>query len=81
MLAKLFPCISYKGVYSFLDNQGLLNSRLTRNNNKIHLSPRGISLYVAHMKRHVFQTRKTSQLLKPTTGVSTTDRSPGGHVT
>ena len=81
MLAKMFPCISFKGVYSFLDNHGLLNSRLTRNNDNIHLGPRGISLYVSLMKRHVFQTMKMSHLSRPTTGVSTADRSPEGHVT
>ena len=81
MLAKVFPSISFNGVYGFLDNHGLLNSRLTRSNDKIHLGPRGISLYVSQMKRHVFQTLKTGQLSRTTTGVSTTDRSPEDHVT
>ena len=53
----------------------------TRSNDKIHLGPRGISLYVSLMKRHVFQSMKTGQISRTTTGVSTTDRSLEDHVT
>ena len=81
MLAKSFPSISFRGMYSFLDNHGLLKSKLTRNNDTIHLGPRGISLYVSLMKLHVFQTMKMGQLNGPKPGVSNSSRSPGGPVT
>ena len=81
MLAKNFPSISFRGVYSFLDNHGLLKSKLTRNNDTIHLGPRGISLYVSLMKLHVFQTMKIGQFNRPKTGVSILNRSSGGPLT
>ena len=81
MLAKSFPSISFRGVYGFLDNYGLLKSKLTRNNDTIHLGPKGISLYVSLMKQYVFQTEKIEQFNKPKTGVSTSHRSAGDHVT
>ena len=81
MLAKSFPSISFRGVYSFLDNHGLLKSKFTRNNDTIHLGPRGISLYVSLMKLYVFQTMKMGQLNGPKPGVSNSNRSPGGPAT
>ena len=81
MLAKSFPSISFRGVYGFLDNYGLLKSKLTRNNDTIHLGPRGISLYVSLMKQYVFQTVKIEQFNKPKTGVSTSHRSAEDLVT
>ena len=81
MLAKSFPSISFRGVYGFLDNYGLLKSKLTRNNDTIHLGPRGISLYVSLMKQYVLQTVKIEQFNKPNAGVSTSHRSAEDLVT
>ena len=82
MLKRCFPDIWFKSVHSFLDNQGLLNEKLTRNFDKIHLGPKGIALYVSIMKTCVFQRMKANQYSKPPTkGVSTSHGSRGGPST
>ena len=60
MLKQFFPDMWFASVYSFVDNQGLLASRLTRNGDSIHLGPRGIAKFVSHLKYCVF-TRETSE--------------------
>ena len=55
MLFENFPDVWYQGIYSFLDNQGLLSIKLTRENDKIHLNDRGIARLVTYMKTCVFK--------------------------
>lgn len=72
MLKKYFPKIWFKSVHGFLDNQGLLNVKLARKHDDIHLGPKGTALYVSLMKTCVFQRMKVDQYSKPSaTGVST----------
>ena len=58
MLLSNFPDIWFQGIYSFIDNKGLLSSRLVRLNDKIHLGPRGIAKLVTYMKVCVFRREK-----------------------
>ena len=61
MLFRYFPDIWFRDVRGFLDNQGLLSSKLTRNNDCIHLGPRGIAKYVTLVKRCVYEREKIEQ--------------------
>lgn len=61
MLYQQFPKISFSSVHSFLDRQGLLDIRLTRNNDTIHLGKKGIAMYVSMMKSCVFKKLKSSK--------------------
>ena len=58
MLFANFPDIWFEGIYSFVDIQGLLATRLTRQNDKIHLSPSGIAKLVTYIKVCVFKREK-----------------------
>ena len=58
MLESNFPDIWFQGIYSFVDNKGLLHYRLTRENDQIHLSSRGIAKLVTYMKICVFTREK-----------------------
>ena len=53
MLAVHFPEVSFTGIYEFLDRQGMLNVKLTRTGDSIHLNDRGVSRFVTYMKRCV----------------------------
>ena len=55
MLFENFPDVWFQGIYSFLDNQGLLSIKLTRDNDKIHLNHKGIAKLVTYMKTCVFK--------------------------
>jgi hypothetical protein len=59
MLQQRFPDTWFASVYSFVDNQGLLSSKLTRGSDSIHLGPRGVAKFVSHIKSCVF-TREAS---------------------
>ena len=61
MLFRYFPDIWFRDVSCFLDNQSLLSSKLTRNNDCIHLGPRGIAKYVTLVKRCVYEREKIEQ--------------------
>ena len=61
MLSRYFPDVWFQGIHSFLDNEGLLSSRLTRGSDKIHLGPRGIAKLVSHIKSCVYS-REISDL-------------------
>ena len=65
MLEDCFPEIWFSSVRSFLDSQGLLSVKLSRNGDKIHLGSRGIALYVSLMKLCVFKRIKSRQYPKP----------------
>ena len=54
MLFDNFPDVWFKGIYNFLDNKGLLSIKLTRQNDEIHLSDRGIAKLVTYIKSCVF---------------------------
>ena len=60
MLQQYLPNTWFASVSSFLDNQGLLSTKLTRGNDTIHLGPRGIAKFVSHIKYCVF-TRETRE--------------------
>jgi hypothetical protein len=77
MLNKCFPDVCFRSVSAFLDNQGLLNEKLTRRNDKIHLGPKGVARYVSLMKLCVFQRTKSRQYAKFTQGSVQTMGSPG----
>lgn len=65
MLNQHYPDISFTGVYNFLDRQGLLDKKLIRNNDDIHLGKRGVAQYVAMMKSCVFRRLKFKQYARP----------------
>ena len=50
-----FKNVHFPGVYSFLDSKGLLSSRLTRDNDDIHLSERGLAQFVRLIKLWIFE--------------------------
>ena len=54
MLLRFFPDICFKDISSFLDNQGLLSTKLTRPGDKIHLNSRGIAKFVSHIKSCIY---------------------------
>ena len=58
MLYVNFPDIWYEGIYDFLDNKGLLEQRLVRPNDKIHLGKRGIAKLVRYLKVCVYRREK-----------------------
>ena len=58
MLFTNFPDIWFQGIYNFVDAEGLLSHRLTRTNDKIHLSPRGVAKLVTYIKTWVFKREK-----------------------
>ena len=58
MLYVNFPDIWFDGIYNFVDNSGLLDSRLVRPNDKIHLGKRGIAKLVTYLKVCVFRREK-----------------------
>lgn len=58
MLLLNFPDVWFQGIYSFLDNKGMLSLSLTRENDKIHLGPKGIARLVTYMKVCVFRREK-----------------------
>ena len=64
MIFECFPGVSFVSVYSFLDRNGLLDSKLTRNNDDIHLGKRGIAQYVSMMKTCVFNKLKSRKYPK-----------------
>ena len=64
MLAKQFYDIWFKGLYEFLDRQNMLDIKLTRNGDSIHLGPKGLAKYVSIIKRCVFQREKIEQYAK-----------------
>ena len=65
MLNRYFPDISFEGMYGFLDNQGLLASRLQRDDKDgIHLGNMGIAKYVSMMKNCVFRKVRSLQYSK-----------------
>lgn len=69
MLSHYFPEVSFEGIYSFLDRQGLLDAKLTRNgNDDIHLGKKGIALYVSLMKKCVFRKLRMKQYSNATRG-------------
>ena len=69
MISHYFPDVWFEGIYSFLDRQGLLDAKLTRNgNDDIHLGKKGIALYVSLMKRCVFRRLRTRQYSNATQG-------------
>jgi hypothetical protein len=78
MLDLNFTDIWFQGIYSFVDNRGLLHSRLTRENDQIHLSSQGIAKLVTYMKICVFSREKyentytssPKQKSKPRAGLS-----------
>ncbi len=55
MLARFFKDIWFPSLHHFLDNESLLASNLTRNNDPIHLGDRGIAGFVSYMKHWVYQ--------------------------
>ena len=65
MLDDSFPEVWFSSVSCFLDSEGLLNVKLTRNGDKIHLGNRGIALYVSLMKLCVFKRVKSEQYHQP----------------
>ena len=58
MLHMNFPDVRYQGIYSFLDNQGLLSSKFVRPNDTIHLGSKGIAKLVSYMKVCIFNREK-----------------------
>ena len=58
MLSINFPDIWFQGIYDFVDRQGLLDSKLIRQNDKIHLGKRGIAKLVRYLKVCVFRREK-----------------------
>ena len=50
-----FKDVFFPGVYSFLDSKGLLSSRLTRNNDDIHLGDKGLAQFVRLIKLWIFE--------------------------
>ena len=50
-----FKDVFFPGVYSFLDSKGLLSSRLTRENDDIHLSEKGLAQFVRIIKLWIFE--------------------------
>ena len=58
MLYANFPDVWFDGIYSFVDNQGLLDSRLVRPNDDIHLGKRGIARLVTYLKVCVYRREK-----------------------
>lgn len=61
MLDSYFPDVWFEGMYHFLDRQGLLDAKLTRSGDDIHLGRKGIGLYVSLMKKCVFRNLKLKQ--------------------
>ena len=55
MLSFSFRDIYFPGVYSFLDSKNLLSTRLTRENDDIHLGKRGIAQFVRLLKLWIFE--------------------------
>ena len=55
MLSHCFSNVHYPGVYSFLDQKGLLSARLARDNDDIHLGAKGIAQFVRLMKLWIFE--------------------------
>ena len=47
-----------KGIYSFVDRQGMLDAKLVRPNDKIHLGDRGIARLVRYIKVCVYTREK-----------------------
>ena len=47
-----------EGIYSFVDRQGMLDARLVRPNDKIHLGDRGIARLVRYIKVCVYTREK-----------------------
>ena len=64
MLSLNFPGIWFQGIYSFVDNNGLLSSRLVRQNDKVHLGPKGIAKLMTYMKTCVFRREKQESAQK-----------------
>ncbi len=60
MLHSCFPNIWYQGIYSFLDDNGLLSIKLARQGDKIHLGSRGIARLDTYIKTCVFRRGKYS---------------------
>ena len=58
MLYTHFPDIWFEGIYSFVDRQGMLDARLVRPNDKIHLGDRGIARLVRYIKVCVYTREK-----------------------
>ena len=58
MLFSCFNDIWFQGIYSFLDEQGMLSLKVARPNDKIHLGSRGIAKLVTYMKSCVFKREK-----------------------
>jgi lysophospholipase L1-like esterase len=58
MLSSCFPDVWFQGIYSFLDQQGLLSARLARPGDKIHLGSKGLSRLVTYIKVNVFKREK-----------------------
>ena len=54
MLMQYFPDVWFQSVRTFLDNQGLLSTRLARGSDEIHLGPRGIAKFVSYFKSCIF---------------------------
>ena len=55
MLSSCFRDVYFPGVYSFLDSKNLLSSRLTRENDDIHLGEKGIAQFVRLLKLWIFE--------------------------
>ena len=58
MLYNYFPDIWFEGIYSFVDRQGLLDAKLVRPNDKIHLGVKGIARLVRYIKVCVYSREK-----------------------
>ena len=58
MLYNFFPDIWFEGIYSFVDRQGLLDAKLVRPNDKIHLGDKGIARLVRYIKVCVYSREK-----------------------
>ena len=65
MLFLNFPDVWFQGIYSFVDSKGLLSNKLTRPNDNVHLSAKGIAKLVTYMKICVFNREKYEEHSSP----------------
>ena len=59
-----FKNVFFPGVYSFLDPKGLLSARLTRDNDDIHLSEKGLAQFVRLIKLWIFECEARERRLR-----------------
>ncbi len=55
MLTHCFSTFWFQGVWEFVDNKGLLSTKLARDNDDIHLGEKGIALLVRKFKLWIFE--------------------------